>query len=249
MSNKRFILITLLYLLSSYSIVFSQNDDIKIEDEKSIIMRTNPYLPHAITTYGTEGFSFVYSWPGYFGYYGQSNLYYTDSYENSFFIGVGMGVEYLMSGLNLVIKTFSSSKIYLNGNIGLAGDNELSLLGSIGMSYIINNKFEWSVDLYYHPGSRDNIVFDADAPYLRGIMTNIHFKTELSESFSINYGIGLSFIQYRYLERNYPPEIETYYYYVTKYEEQEDIKSGFGRNPAWDSKFIIPFGISISYNF
>ena len=80
-------------------------------------------------------------------------------------------------------------------------------------------------------------------------LNNIHFKTKLSESFSINYGIGFSFIQYRYLERNYSGNHETYYYYVTKAQEQKDLKSKFGRNPAWDSKFIIPFGLSLSYHF
>jgi|GEM_PF-5841766 len=253
MNSRKNIFLILVFLLCSNSIVFSQNNDIEIEDEKSIVMGEIPYLPHAITTNGKQGYTYVFNAPGFFGYFGISSLYYTNSFGSSFFGGIDMGLNYLMSGMNLVIKDYTSTKLYINATFGLANANAVSKLGSFGISYIIKNKsviYELSVDAYYHEGAIDNFVFPADAPYLRGIMANIHFKTEISENFSINYGIGLSFIQYRYLERNNLGDSRNdYNYYATKYSEHEDIKSGFGRNPAWDSKLIIPFGISLSYHF
>ena len=251
--NSRIIgLLILVLVFCNNLIVFSQNDEIKIKDEKGIIMGAMPYLPHAITTNGKQGFSFIYNLPGFFGYFGQSNLFYTNFSGSSFFGGIGMDANYLMGGMNLLVKNYSSSYIYINATFGVANANAVSKLGSIGISYLVKNEsisFELSVDAYFQQGAIRNFVFPADAPYLRGLMANIHFKTEISENFSINYGIGSSFIQYRYLERYYGGAAPAEYFYVTKYAEQEDLKSGVGRNPAWDTKFIIPLGISLSYHF
>lgn len=251
--NKLF----LLPLVICTSFIFAQNSksEIIIENERNILSLSNPYLPHSNTTNGKQGYSFVYNYPGFFGCFGQSSIYYTNSSGSSFYGGIGMGAEYLMGGMNIVIKSFALSKIFLNFNIGIVSDNDVNQLGSVGISYVIKcqdkiNNIEISCDIYIHHGARDNFIFPVDAPHLRGIMANVHFNTELTENLLLNYSIGLSFIQYRYLEQNNIGDSRNdYRYYVTKYQEQEDLKSGFGRNPAWDSKFLIPFGISLSYHF
>ena len=72
-------------------------------------------------------------------------------------------------------------------------------------------------------------------------MINLHYSTQLLKDLVVTFGLGLSFVQYRYMLRNYDE-----YIYVSWYREKH---TNTLINPEWDSHIIIPFGITLSYHF
>ncbi len=202
-------------------------------------------MPHSINTNGEEGFSFVYNYPGFFSYFGQANLYYTNSFGDSFFGGIGE--IYLIGGINKRIVTFQKSSINLNLNIGTMF--EKTYLGSFGLSYLIdltpNLKFELVADLFFNHGTMQ--YFFTDKAYSKGFVVGLNFGRKITENLLIHFGTGIALIQYRYV---YHSVGIPYNYYVSRNMEEFYVNEMKAFDSAsWDSRIIIPIGITLTYHF
>ena len=257
--NIRIFLFVSLFYLSNTASLFSQDGNVKIKDQKGIFETSNPYLLYSIPNNGQKGFSLMYGYPGFFSLYGQTTFYYTTSCENSFSIALGMGGEYILLGMNLKVVSFNSSKISINANLGPTGWNtkdEIDFLGSMGVSYFVKNitnnlSCEVSFSMYFNNGYYGAgglmEVFTADTPYLYGSMINIHFSRKLDKNLYLIYGIGFSFIKYRYIIDNNISRDPPYNgFYITSNFCTGNIS---GEKLHWDKKYIIPIGVSLMYHF
>jgi len=252
--NIRLFLFVSLLVLSNTIPLFSQDENVKIKDQKGIFELSNPYLLHSIPNSGQKGFSIMYGYPGFFSRYGQTTLYYTTSSGNSFSLALGMGTEYIMAGMNLKIIAFKSSKIYINANFGpTAGrwKEDIYYLGSVGASYLLVNimddvSCEISFDMYFNHGYRELMLFTTDTPYLYGTMINIHFSKKLDKKLFLIYGVGFSYIEYCYVINQY---LDYRYkgFYTSKHGLENAVREG--KTPFWNSEYIIPFGVSLIYYF
>jgi len=253
MNIRPFLLIFFIVLYGGKN-VFSQNENIKIKNEKGLFELSTPYLVNSISNSERKGFALMYGYPGFFSQYGQTTFYYTTSCENSFSLALGMGGEYILAGINLKVGDFNSSKIYLNVNFGPMGESndEVDFLGSIGISYLIKNisndlSCEISISTYFNNGYLGVELFTKDTPFLSGTMINIHFRKKINNNLFLIYGIGFSFIKYRYIIDNNISRDPPYNgFYVTSNYCTGNIS---GEEFHWDKKFIIPFGISLIYHF
>jgi hypothetical protein len=252
--NIRLFLFVSLLVLSNTIPLFSQDENVKIKDQKGIFELSNPYLLHSIPNSGQKGFSIMYGYPGFFSRYGQTTLYYTTSSGNSFSLEIGMGTEYVMAGMNLKVIVFKSSKLYLNADFGITAghaDEPFHYLGSVGASYLLENiandvSCEISFDMYFNHGYRGLMLFTADTPYLYGTMINIHFSKRIYENLFLIYGVGISYIEYCYVI-DYHFDYRYKGFYITKRGSERAMKGG--EQIYWDNKYIIPFGVSLIYHF
>ncbi len=196
MNNKKVVMLIVLFIVSNYSLLFSQigND---FEYPKSATSLSSPYLPHALNTNGEEGFSFVYNFPGFFSYYGQASIYYTNNYGDSFFGGVGE--LYLMGGIKKIFNIKRSS-FYLNANIGTMFEERY--LGSLGLSYLIylnqNIRYEFVFDLFLNHGANGDMMIH-DKTYSKGFVIGLNFGGSITDNLIIHFGIGFASIKYRYM--------------------------------------------------
>jgi len=245
--SQRFKLILLL-LFSTHISVFTQTDEIKFQSPKSVIMLSTPYLPHAIVTNGEQGFSFTFSYPGFFSYWGQASLYYTNSLGDSYFGSIGE--VYVMLGMNKQIIKFQKSKFYINANLGIIPDR-YGYLGSLGISQQLQrtpkSKIEIVLDLFFNHGINGDMMVH-DKTYSIGILAGVNLTHNLTANFQINFGFGLSLMQYRYMREDMG-YYEYEYIYVSKRTEKYNIDNNLSDLPKWNTRFLIPFGITISYHF
>jgi len=241
MTSVKKVLLLLVFLFSNYLIVLPQSFP------KSIIPWAAPYLPHASNTNGEEGTSFVFSYPGFFSWLGQASVYYTNSFGDSYFGGIGE--TYLMIGINKKILTFEKDYIYLNTNIGTMFQKRY--LGSFGFSYIriitSKNKLELVLDLYFNHGISGDMLI-GDKAYSKGILAGFNYVHLITENFLINFGVGVSFVKYRYM-RNVAGFIGSKYEYVSKRMEKYYTATGLYDLPKWDSRVVVPLGLTLSYHF
>ena len=248
LNSLRKMLLILLFLFSNFTLILSQKSE-KIYMPKNTLEISTPYLPHAIVTNGEQGFSFAYSYPGFFSYLGQASLYYTNSLGDSYFGGIGE--TYLMIGINKKILTLEKDYIYLNTNIGTMFQKRY--LGSFGFSYLrtitSKNKLELVLDLYFNHGiSGDMLV--GDKAYSKGTLAGFNYVHLITENFLINFGVGVSFVKYRYM-RNVAGFVGSKYEYeyVSKRMEKYYTETGLYDLPKWDSRVIVPLGLTLSYHF
>ena len=240
-ANRNIILILILMCLLSYNNIAAQQEDknFLFPMETSFIFLN---LQHSSQTNINSGFSLVYNYPGFFSELGQISLNYKSIDRDSYYLGLGM--VYILLGLNKSIIKTGKEVIYLNGCFGTIGAD--GLLGSIGLSYFsqINKSiaYELSLDIYSHDGYNYSVVYIplSVVYYTRGIITNFILQKNLSNKINLSFSIGLSFTQYRYVE------YDDYYKYVSKWDENH---STYTDNPRWDSHFLFPFGITISLMF
>ena len=214
-----------------------------------LVSLSTPYLPHASNTTTEKGFSLVCNYPGYFSYYGQFNLYYTDGNSNSYFIG--LGELYLIAGINKFIMKQKKSKIFLNINFGIMPEN--MYLGSLGVSYLKplppKSRIEFVFDMYFNHGMNGEIIIH-DKIYSRGFLAGVNYTYNITDNLLINIGAGLSFIQYRYMRQLYSsPLFEYVNWQSEKKQEKLPENEQYSVDPKWDSHLIIPIGITISYHF
>ena len=218
------------------------------EPKKSAIELINPYLPHVSNINGQKGFTLALIYPGYFSMYGQINVYYTNSVNDSYFFGIGD--VFIMGGIQKMIKNYKTAKLYVHLNFGTRIVN--SFLGSIGISYLkyISQKSRvvFALDGFFDHGFKGE-MFLADKTYTTGLAVGIHYAYSITNSLILNIGIGFSYIQYRYMRYGDESGGGSWLYeYVTWQEEKESSQYDL-HDPKWDPSFIIPFGITLSYHF
>ena len=218
------------------------------EPKKSTFEVINPYLPHASNINGQKGLTLALSYPGYFSMYGQVNVYYTNSVNDSYFLSIGD--VYIMGGIQRMIKNYDTAKLYVNLNFGTRFEN--SFLGSIGISYLKylsqRSRAEFALDGYFDHGTKGG-MFVADKTYTRGLVVGIYYAYFITNSLILNIGIGFSYIQYRYMRYGDESGGGSWLYeYVCRKEEKEASQHNL-HDPKWDPSFIIPFGITLSYHF
>ncbi len=236
----------LLFLLINYTLIFSQKSK-KIYMPKNTIEISTPYLPHAIVTSGKQGFSFAYSYPGFFSYWGQASLYYTNSLGDSYFGSIGE--LYIMLGVNKQIIKFQKSDVYLNANAGTFGNGYLGSLGISQLQQITpKSKIEAVLDVYFNQGIDADMMVH-DKTYSIGLLVGINLVINLTTDFLINFGVGLSSVKYRYVylhngSISNSTGVYKYEYIPKRMEKYYDVN-----NLKWDSRTIIPLGITLSYHF
>ena len=221
-----------------------------------LLSLSTPYLPHASNTTTEKGISLVCSYPGYFSYYGQINLYFTDGSSNSYLLGIGE--TYLIAGINKFILKRKNSKVFLNINFGSMFGHLTTFgneyLGSIGVSFLKplppKSRIEFVFDIYFNHGMDGDWMIIHDKIYSRGILAGVNYTYNITDNLLINIGASLSFIQYRYMRQLYSSPL---YEYVTwqREKKQETLPEDarYSVDPKWDSHIIIPIGITISYHF
>lgn len=211
---------------------------------KSTLEISTPYLPHAIVANGKQGFSFAFSYPGYFSYLGQASLYYSNSLGDSYFGSIGEW--YIMLGVNKQIIKFSKSSIFLNANIGTTVDVTHRHLGSFGISHLQQithrSKIELVLDLYFNHGISGDFIIH-DITYSMGFLGGVNYAFDISPSLLLNLGVGLSLVKYRYA---YFADGGVHHY---RYIAKPRGEYGDDYTLGWDSRYIIPFGITLSYKF
>jgi len=229
-----------LMLISSFTFPQTASCDYYPSEPYPLFSVAAPFIPHASNISGEEGFSATLSYPGFFSDYGQVNIYYTSPEENSYFIGYG--ATYLLGGFNIGTHLSDKSIAYMNVNIGtrVPQGNQNNFMFSIGASYLYkttkNNKLEFSLDAYYHPNKVEGswlIPFEDlhDTRLTRGVVFGIFINHLFTEYFMLNFGTGVSFIQYD-----------------TNCEERVDGKV-VATHQKWANSIIIPLGITLSFHF
>jgi len=237
-ANRNIILILILMCLLSYNNIAAQQEDknFLFPMETSFIFLN---LQHSSQTNINSGFSLVYNYPGFFSELGQISLNYKSIDRDSYYLGLGM--VYILLGLNKSIIKTGKEVIYLNGCFGTIGAD--GLLGSIGLSYFsqINKSiaYELSLDIYSHDGYSNSVVYVplSVVYYTRGIMANFILQKNLSNKINFSFNIGFSFSQYKYAE------YDDYYKYVSK---KEANKKDYIGDTKWDSHWMIPFGATLT---
>ncbi len=237
-ANRYFILIlTLISLLSYNNIVAQQGDKNFLFPIETSFLFLN--LQHSSQTNINAGFSLVYNYPGFFSELGQISFNYKNTDRDSYFLGLGM--TYILFGLNKSIIKTGKEVIYFNGCFGTIGVD--GLLGSIGLSYFsqINRSIscELSLDIYSHDGYSNSVVYVplSVVYYTRGIMANFILQKNLSNKINFSFNIGFSFSQYRYVEYG------NYYKYISRKEANEKDYIGYAK---WDAHWMIPFGVTLT---
>ncbi len=246
MKRLKMILLILLFHFINYTLVFSQSNK-KIYMPKTTLEISTPYLPHAIVTNGEEGFSFVYSYPGFFSYWGQASLYYTNALGDSYFGSIGE--VYIMLGINKQIIEFQKSDVYLNANAGTFGAGYLGSLGISHLQQITNkSKVELVFDLYFNHGVDADMMVH-DKTYSIGLLVGLNLVLNLTTDFRLNFGVGLSLVKYRYVYMSHSGISNSTGEYRYKYIPKRMEKYYDVDNLKWDSRFLIPFGVTLSYHF
>lgn len=245
--KKRLLLVV--FILSS-SLNFAQPDSCEYYPAAPypLFSVATPYIPHASNISGKEGNSLTYSYPGFFSDYGQINFYHTNASGNSFYAGIGS--TYILLGCNIGTDLSEKSIVFLNLNVGTryppGGDNAYRIENSnnffysLGFSYLyklsLKNRMEISLDIYKHPNRVKERMLPPttnlhDTELARGIVLGIFINHSFTDFFMINFGTGISYIQY----------------YTECEEHLEDGQNLY--NQKWDSSIIIPLGITLSYHF
>jgi hypothetical protein len=156
-------------------------------------------LPHVSNVIGDSGFALSYIYPGMWSTFGQMNLYYTNSNEDSFFFGVGL--PYLMIGMNKIVAS-EISKLFLNINLGISEN----LIGSIGISNIYhlakNSYLGLDLDIFYF-GDLNGDMMVPNVPESWGTLINADY-TYSTEHFNFTLFAGVSFTKF------YSNEVEYY---------------------------------------
>jgi hypothetical protein len=163
---------------------------------------TYPFgFPHVANVIEDFGFALNVSYQGVWSMIGQMNLYYTNLNGDSFLFGVGL--PYLMAGINKKISTKNdSSSFYLNFNFVFS--DELS--GSIGASKFIlkdNNYIEIDFDLFYFGGINGDIIIPKVPKSYGGVFNANYIFTTQHFNFVLFAGFSLTSF--------YSNEVEEYY--------------------------------------
>ena len=194
-----------------------------------------PSTPHASSTYFQDGFSMEYSYSGFFSSTGQINLYYKNSSRDSYHFGISL--PHISFG---ICKHMKSNK-YINVNF------IYGLGGSLGVSKLypsLNHNVEIALDLFYYRGiNGGDIVIFEPRPYSRGGVSMINYTKKISYGFRFIAGIGLSYIQYREMYNSKDQDWE----YVS-YSKENKNYNWLSRS-RWKSFLIVPFKLSLSYDF
>ena len=238
-------------LLFIFNKLFAQSapDCKRIEDQKKSFVPILLSIPHTTNTNSNPGQTFSFNYPGFLSMYGQANLFYTNSNGDSYFFGVGG--FFLMAGVNKHILKINQSELYVNLNLGAVYKG---YLGILGLSYIKsmnnNEKMEFTFDSYFHHGT-DGDMYIQDLPYLRGLAAMVHYSLKLNKRILFTLSGGLSLIQYRYMKYKNIIVNDSIYTYVSweteKYYSEED--TDFLVDPKWDTHFVFPLSITMSYHF
>ncbi len=192
-------------------------------------------VPHVSNVIGDSGFALSYSYPGMWSYFGQMNLYYTNSNEDSFFFGVGL--PYLMIGMNKVVAS-GISKLFINLNLGISEN----FIGSIGITniYKLNNNdyFGINLDLFYF-GELNGDMMIPNIPPSWGQLINIDY-TYSTKYFNFTFFAGVTFTKF--------------YSYEVEYYEDDFWMQGYvcttRDEPIWTDFYTnFPIGFSLTAKF
>ena len=201
---------------------------------------SSPLQPHTSIINDSCGISLAYSLPGFFSYYGQLNISYTNTQNDVYFLAIG--VTQISAGINKSIYKSKKKIFYFNGTFGTLGDG---YLGSAGLSYLVqlkrSNNAEFVFDAFFHHGGSSKPFFLVNTIFSRGLLLAGNYEFKIRNSFGINIGTGISIIQYRYFDDPYGPA----YYIYWDWEKRKD-------NPElckWDTHIFIPIGISFIFKF
>jgi len=199
----------------------------------------SPLQPHASTLNDFDGISVIYSFPGFFSYYGQLNLEYTNTQDDGYSLAIG--IAQIAAGINKCIYKSKNRVFYFNGTLGTNGEG---YLGSAGFSYLIHSKqsdkIEFVFDTFFHHGSATKEFFIVNSIYNRGIIVGGNYEFRIKDSFRINIGTGISLIQYRYFDDPYSMAYYIYWDWEKRINNPERCK--------WDTHILIPIAISFIFS-
>ncbi len=199
----------------------------------------SPIQPHASIIKDSCGTSLAYSFPGFFSYYGQLNVSYTNNQNNAYFIAIG--VAQISAGVNKLIYKSKKKLFYFNGTLGTLGDG---YLGSVGLSHLVqlkrSNKVEFVFDAFFHHGSGSKPFFLVNTIFSCGLLVAVKNEFKIRNFYNINIATGISLIQYRYFDDPYGSA----YYLDWDWEKRIDAPGLF----KWDTHIFIPLGISFIFS-
>lgn len=243
---KMFFLFLLTFIVNNL-FAFNIPDYSRFDDPQKAFFQFSlfsPLQPHASVSNKEKGFTLLYNFPGYFSYYGQINMQYSNDSGDSYFLGIG--ALQIMAGVNKVLYMYEDMPFFANVLIGKKLDGR-GYLASLGLSTLIpfstRKNIELIFDLYFHHG---NALFDylyLELPYTRGILLGIVYTAKITGGLFFHFGSGLSLIQYRYMRDKY---VDYEYCYVTWYDEKSSTSLSDGK---WDFHFMLPVVISLDYHF
>jgi hypothetical protein len=108
-----------------------------------------------------------------------------------------------------------------------------------------NTFIEYNFDILYNQGMNGDL-FVPTIPTLRGFQLGFNYSIKLTESFTARLNAGIAYIQILYMCQDYSPGDYNNCEYVNK---EKESYAYWLSNPQWDPHILIPFGLSISYNF
>ena len=246
MNKRKLSVLSLVFLLGNYSVIFSQEDDYPNSPFPDEVTTLN--FQHTSFTKQKVGESLIYNFPGFMSDLGSLTYNYKNSNNDSYY--GSLGVFYFLVGANKSIVKIDSGIIYLNGSLGLVAGDGL-LLGNFGISFFneINSssRFELSTSLFLHHGSSglDGVYAPSSYYYTRGIVGSAIYSKDIFDNLTISFSAGLAFYQLRAMQDS-SNILSQSYKYVTWREEKENSEL---INPRWFGHTIFTWGFTISYNF
>lgn len=223
------------------------NQNTMFSDSQLQFQIFSPYLNHNSLLNDENGFSIGYQYPGFYnGVSGQVQLSYTTLSKDSYSFGFGwFNINF---GINKKLFNVENNTVYLNIYYGyhhghskkfITIDNSNAIIGlSNKITGVKKNlNIDISINGFLHTGQSGDLT--PFIPYTRGIVSNINISHTFSGSFAVSYGLGIAIVQYRYSNNEY----------ITYNIENNHPQYYSIKNPKWDNFLIIPFGLSIGYNF
>lgn len=228
-----------IFLLLMVNISIAQEKEFWNSVDKTILALNLPQVSH---TSQNSGFSINYNYPGFMSVMGgEIGLIYKNDNSDSY--SFSLGVFHILFGYNKIVYSYNNSSFYANLSLGTFGKGNL---GRGGISYIVreNNKsFELALNTFFHDGVGGGgqfIPLTNAKFHMRGIQLNVVYAINIFNSTILSFSSGVSYTQYKYVEE------EDYYKFVSK---DEANSLDFIGEPKWDSYWMIPIGITISYHF